>query len=160
MISKEPQNLWENDIIDKILLHSAFESTENFNKSNYYFHLASFSLHTSVTVYTDRINALLDATKTFLFSLKKDENKIGFQKINEKEFLTTKNSRKIFVTEKLISNFNFNSKWFGFFTSGINNFFKKNLYFKNFLRKKKKLKKKILFFTIILIFLSKNPCNF
>ena len=138
MTSKESHNLWEIDTIDKILLYSAFEGTENFNKSNYYFQLASFSLHTSVKVYTDRINALLDETKTFLFSLKKVENKIGYQKINEKEFLRTKNSRKIFVTERLISNFNFNSKWFGCFSSGINNFFKKKLVFKNFLRKKKK----------------------
>ena len=125
-MSKTFKDVWTIDIIDKFLLYSAIKGNNEIQKYSSYFQLASFSVQTSVKIYKNRINSLLDLTKNFLFFLKQNKNKIIYQRIKENQSFITENSDRIPFIEKLSSNFLFGNKWFGLFTPGIFNFFRRN----------------------------------
>lgn len=115
MWQSNAQNPWEIDFIDKMFIFSEINDSSKFNPRSFNstFQLASFSIHTSVKIYSERIDALYNFTMGFLTGLKTEKE--GNKTIPSKEkflFGEKKKKRKIQAFPVNLEIFKFKKKFF------------------------------------------------
>mmetsp|Transcript_19293 Transcript_19293/g.39280 ORF Transcript_19293/g.39280 Transcript_19293/m.39280 type:complete len:468 (-) Transcript_19293:931-2334(-) len=129
-MAKKIENPWEIDFIDKMSVFSDINNSSKFKSTNVTstFNLASFSIHTGVRIYSERIDALHDFITGFLRGLlvgEKKRLKSNLREINlsDKELKKEKskislsfsrfsNSKKNFIDSLKTTNFYFSVKFF------------------------------------------------
>ena len=129
-------DLWKNDIIDQILLYSRSQK-KKYDNFKFSFQIASFSIITSVKLYSDRIDALSVSTEEFLSHMRNEKNRIIDKKNNFKNPVCYKNFNLCHRFERSIFSYDTNNIILRMQMPKNFNFYKKKYLFKNIFSKKK-----------------------
>jgi hypothetical protein len=128
------KKLWDSNLIDRILTYSVLREKLSSENIKYNFNLASFSIQTSIKIYSDRINSLTDSMRNFLFYFENKNSKQFDKNTPLNSYSKIKNSIQDTLLDRL--NYSYFSNNLEFKLNTFNfNFYKSPACFKNLLKK-------------------------